>query len=74
MYDGGYAVVPNDLTEITIQLASDLLRSFAHDPMMQSEKLDKYSWSRRVFSLGSGMTGLRDIYQKRLQPWVRMSL
>jgi len=73
-YDGGYAAVPADLTQITLQLALDTISSFEHDPLMQSEKLDKYSWSRRVFSLGSGMIGLRDIYKSRLQPWTRITL
>lgn len=69
MYDGGYAAVPSDLKEITLQLAVDFLSSFAHDAMLQSEKLDKYSWSRRT-----DITDLREAYKTRLQPWVRMKL
>ncbi len=69
MYDGGYVPVPNDLTQITLQLALDTVSSFAHDPLMQSEKLDKYAWTRRL-----DMVSLRNTYKLRLQPWERMTL
>jgi len=68
-YDGGYAAVPADLTQITLQLALDTISSLAHDPLLASEKLDKYAWAARA-----NVTSLRQTYKSRLQPWTRITI
>ena len=69
MYDGGYATVPADLVQITLQLALDTISGMSHDALLQSASLDKYAWTRRT-----DVTELRAAYKQRLQPWTRMEL
>ena len=65
-YDGGFAVVPDDLSRITLDIAVDLLNDSATSSLLDSEKLDKYAWKRRA-----DMPDIRAAYKNRLQPWKR---
>jgi len=65
-YDGGYATVPDDLNQLTLELGVDILNSDALSSVLQSESLDKYAWTRRT-----DVPDLRTAYKSRLQPWKR---
>jgi hypothetical protein len=64
-YEGGYATVPFDLQQSTIEMASRLLNSRKRDPSLQSESLGGYSYSlRSVSDLDSSTKLVLDSYRR----------
>lgn len=63
-YDGGWATVPNGLTEVTKQLAVDLYRQALRDSELKSERLDNYAWTA-----AADAGGLWVKYRSQLKPW-----
>ena len=64
-YTGGYATIPYDLQQTTIEMASRLFNSRKRDPSLQSESLGGYSYSLRpVSDLDASTKMVLDSYRR----------